>query len=353
MVLPARTRDRLLKRAKDWGSKVPKKKLYLGIAGAAAGAGAAALQGSENTKDPARNAITQYHDIARDYYKRRKKVPKKTRIKRRKFKKAVTRVLNSKQSISTYREKPTAAVAVATPGGTTWGTTPFQMVQYGGSATPWSQMFTGAGVTYDLRILQTEIAQRQERFAGVDKPGKTTVNNFIVTHSNIEFSIVNLLSVAWNVDVYELVAARDMSTSDGYTQPGLAWTQCISDLTAENTAFNSVGVTDFGLQPTDVPGFGKHWTIKNKTTIYMAPNQSTAFKCKGPKGFYNAAKANNLACFKGRTTAFMFVFASKIGYGLPAATTFCNIYWQKTYHYKFQVGQGHIPGINIAQTSAY
>lgn len=301
--------------------------------------------------NPADGAIDKYHAFSSRTPKRRRKSSRKTRIRKRKFKAKVLKAVRSTQLINTMHYRSSVPLDFNF-NATTWATTPSQAIAT--NSTEWD-MWGGNGTSDDLYALMDEIDNRQERFNTLDKPiNKIAGMKIYVTYSTMEFGLSNLLGAAWDLQIYKCVAARDMSPTDGYSSPYTAWTQCITDLTAENVTagFATMNVTNYGVEPTDCPAFGKHWRVVQKSTIFMDANTATTFKVTGPKGWFDMSKMNNLQAQKGKTVGFLFVMGGRIGNGITGSATMLRTTFSKTYHYKFPSGSEHLTGINIAQTRA-
>lgn len=335
------------------------KKKVGGLIGAGAFKQANDIRGTDRSSLPSTSAIDKYHPLQSSRYSGKRKFTKyrKRAYKRQKrFTNKVLKAVRAPQSMSVYREAATSngAYTIATVGVPTWNTTPRQVVS-GDGGTGYGYMFSGAGVTKDLSSLITELIKRQERYNATDKSAKQQGIKFYVTFSEMEFTLMSQVSQPFNVDFYECVAARDMEVGDTYGSAYTAFVQCLTDLSSENAG----GVTststavDFGLEPTDLAGFGKHWRIMNRTTFFMDANAQTTFKIKGPTGTYDMKRMINLMAQKGKTRSFLFICLNRMGAAIPINTTFLNYVWNKTYHYKFFPGSEHLTGVVVNQFNFY
>jgi len=306
--------------------------------------------------NPANDAITSQRDIARVTSVRKRKSKKaKRRLKRKTaFRKKVTKALATKQSMHTWYGRANTTI-VQTLGGANWNTTPYQIV-VGANGLSLSQFprfvmgecnYDGAGGVLSTGFSQSIrnfFAKLQTRWNASDIAPPNAFNfhaGCMVTHEELNLAMDNVTSNPYNVDIYEMVAARDMTFNDTYHNPQAAWNQCLE---SETTAFSSgttaainVLPTNYGVTPYDAPNFGKHWKILSKTRIYLAAGQTTAMQFQNKPYFWREDKAQQLGARKGITKHIMFVIASEIGFDLPSgvATDCLKYAISRQIHFKF------------------
>jgi len=332
------------------------------------------LQGSENTRDAARNAITAQHDIGRAYYHKSKKrvsqKAKKRRGKQKKFKKKIRTIIAGSSPTYHYNERATAPVSMsAMP--TVWSTSPSQQTL--GTALNGNckfRLFSGCnldgtafsnGGTTDIgRYMYNAIGKIYTRYnAGDLIPGALSLletYKCVVKHCAVNFTIVSQQAVPISVDVYEFVATRDIGVTDSYSTPGVAMSQIngtdANNLT--NNMSNTINKTDFGATPWDFPGLKNSWKVLSKTTIYLQSLGQTNLQFTGPRGFWGGSKVNTTCSLKGKTREYFFVVGGRIAAGLDNVTAPIKVYWEKTY--KFKPPAGHTwatEGVLSAQSYSY
>nr|WAE42575.1 MAG: capsid protein [Cressdnaviricota sp.] len=303
--------------------------------------------------DAASDAITQYHDISKVYAKRPKKRSKKAKrsLKKKKaFKKKVTKAISAKCPMNTYLFEPNS-ISVVTAPAVNWNTTPWQVTAGTGTGTSFPRFvmgecgFDGNGnaLTTGFSIyLQNFFKKLDTRWNGTDviPPGG---NNFqagcMVLGQELNLAIQNISGQSINVDTYEVVAARNITSNDQYAPPTSAWQELIkteaslfaTGITAATTPSNLI----YGCTPFDAPEFGRHWKVVSKTRMYLTNNQSTAMQFKNKPYYWREDLAQQYSARKGITKHIFFVVCSEIGFGVLASANLLNITTSKQYHFKF------------------
>lgn len=323
--------------------------------------------------NPANDAITSQRDIARVATKRKRLSRKsKKRIKRKvAFRKKVTKALAQKQSMHTWCAPPFTTTTVTTDA-VAWNSVPYQTVvgANGLPAANWARFVLGEQ-NYDGQgnALTTGFSQTMRNFfSKLQTRWNTTdvappdANNFsagvMITHEELNLSMTNMLTEPFNVDVYECVAARDITANDAYGNPQLTWSRCLD---TETTAFsagttNSINITTktLGCTPYDAPNFGKHWKILTKTRVYLSPGQATAMQFTNKPHFWREDKAQQLSARKGITKHIFFVLASEIGFDLPALGVDMLRYCiSKQVHFKFPQNVANLTNGVVAVMGQY
>lgn len=301
-------------------------------------------------RQPAEDAITQYHDINRVYAKQKKLSKKsiKRKKKKKRFEKKVIKALAKKIPLSVY--EASSAVQTIAWGLTAWNTTPSQ-VQAGPLAlgiTAIPKYMLGETQYFGSSVLTTGIAnyinnfinKLDTRWNGVDNaPPAINPGGAMILHQELNLAFTNLLTVPFNIDVYECVAARDMEIGDNYADPQSAWIRLLStepqNFGTGVTRAVAPNATDLGVTPYDAPEFGKHWKITSKTRIYLTGGQCTAMQFTNKPYYHSVALSDQYCARKGITKVIMFVLASEIGFGIPASTNSLSIVSSKQVHFKF------------------
>lgn len=334
------------------------------------------IQGSENTADGARNAITAQHDIGRAYYRKGKKrltkKAKKRRGRQKRFRKKVRAIVSGSSPTFHYNERASAPLSMsAMP--TVWANSPSQQTL--GSTTTGNnalRLFCGAnlagtdfsnGGTTDIgRYMNRAISSIATRYNGADlQPSAATRQQLttyyaVIKHSAINFTIVNQQATPISVDVYEFVATRDIPLFDDCPTPGAAMSYITTDIGNKLTLdmSNTINKTDFGATPWDFPTLKKSWKVLSKTTIYLQSLGQTNIQYKGPRGMWGGVKVAENTALKGKTRDFFFVVGGRIAAGLDNANPPIKVYWEKTY--KIKPPAGHTwatQGIVSAQSYTY
>lgn len=308
---------------------------------------------AKGQSNPANDAITSQRDIARITAKRKRLNKKsKRRIKRKTaFRKKVTKALATKQSMHSYAARTTVVSVNSTA--TDWMVTPYQIVVSadGLSTASWprfvmgEQNYNGDGgalTTGFSQYIRNFFSKLQTRWNATDVAPPNTQNfhaGVMVTHEELNLSLENTSLSPYNIDIYECVAARDITANDPYGNPSKAWTQLLD---TETNAFDTgvINTTNilkdtYGVTPYEAPNFGKHWKILSKTRIYMSPQQATAMQFQNRPHFWREDRAQQLSARKGITKHIMFVIASEIGFDLPVSTTILKYAISKQIHFKF------------------
>jgi len=342
------------------------------VARAVAGAAMAAASSSYNNKHQtgsnqvSSNMITTQNDIQRTYTSKRKRLTKKSKRslkKKRNFQKKVRAAVTAKCQMMTYCGKMTTPVIITAS--QTWNTNPFQMVVDSDllSTGRWSryvlgeQYWNGSGAKlttgfhnyfnnfiqkYQIRWNTTDVSA-----AGAD----TNPGGCMVTHMELNYALQNLMSIPYNVDIYECVAARDMTSNDSFGTPQKAWKELLSDTTGFQSGITggfTPTVDTYGLTPTDAPNFGKHWKITSKTRVYLTAGQCTSFTVRARPYFHRNDKASQITARKGITKMVMLVIASEIGFDITLLNDVLKIQTSKQYHWKFPAAVTGIPSGIVA-----
>nr|WAE42577.1 MAG: capsid protein [Cressdnaviricota sp.] len=321
------------------------------------------------SKDPSSDALTTYHDIQRAYIKPKRKHGGRKLKTFKKFKAKVEKSLRSSQPKITLNEKCTTPI-VAPNWAASWATTPSQVLLGDGVVTGYG-VTTSAALTlwgceindsgtqelHDIASYITNTAARmQTRFNASDvaPPNRETIDIY-VRYSKIEFAWVNTTTSAYNIDLYECVAARDIPGNDVEGSPLDCALQNITDTTLTTPGWSGrISMNDYGATPWDCPLFGRSWTIKNKTTLMVPGNGTVNMECLGPKGLWKGIKTNKLVAQKGKTTKFFFVVGSKSAPGQLITTSPGYLAWNKTYHLQFPAGTPTLTdGIEQAVQNTY
>ena len=332
------------------------------------------IQGPMNSHNAAGNALTQYHDIDRAYYKtKRKRLSKKAKKKKRKYKKWTKRVKRAVSGGSPtfhYNERATAALTMGVMP-TVWATSPSQQTLGTGSnglsglrlweGYPLNGVnYSGAAASGVGKYVYNAISLINTRYNSTDvTPGVASVLETVyayIKHSQTDFTMVNTSGAAINVDVYEFIAVRDIGVNDYYATPLTAMSRIASNDAAKltNGMTNTIAMTDFGATPWDFPGLSKSWKVMSKTSIYLPVGGQTNLSYKGPKGLWGGTKYQEMTAIKGKTRDYLFVVGSRIGSGMDGVTNPLKVYWNKTYKLKPPVGHTWTTeGIYSAQAYAY
>lgn len=296
------------------------------------------------TANPVSTAITRYHDVDKLYTKRYKRKSIKSRklaYKRKRFRRAVRRAVKDRTQlcIATQRGAALKTCDSNTSGVTTWNSGPAQILMSASTTALdlmlWSGRFqNNVSVSKDIVDIYLKLS------SGILTPSTGTTNTipwvdqvrYYINHCRLTLGIHENTGNAQNIEIYEFVAARDMPKGDAYYSPKAAWQQVYNDTgTLGGTAptVNSLGVT-----PLDLPAFGKHWKLKNKTRIFLEANGNTMFQIKGPTGVYDYSKNSDLEAIKGKTTHIMIISLSAIGFGTGLNVNPLSLSWSKSYHFK-------------------
>lgn len=172
--------------------------------------------------------------------------------------------------------------------------------------------------------------------------------NFGLT--KMEISITNRLAVPLVYDVYECVAARDLGTADAnYNYPTRCWIQCLLDayVPTDVTTNNPVRpvVQTAGQTPYDVPSFGRYWKILKKTRVLLPPGNTSEQMIMGNKFTMSGDRFNNNFAIKGLTKGVIIVGGVGDNSAAPASATpeTTSVVTNKTWHFKYQLGEGELP----------
>lgn len=316
---------------------------------------------AQNSRDAAGSAITAQHDVVRAFMRKRsRKGSKKGAKAKKRFKKKVQRALAPKAVTYHYNER-SSGWADMQPMPTVWATEPSQQVMgtlkdagsisysRGGmfrlfEGLPPVGDYNDAGTSTGVgRYLANALGTIAERYSGSDQVQNTdwlATFKAYIKHCGITFSIFNNQTAAINVDIYEFVATRDMNRNDFYATPLVAMSRIASNdaIYFSTNMTNTTTMTDFGATPFDFPGLAKSWRVTSKTTIYLPSNGQTNVQFKGRKGIWDGAKGQDITAFKGKTTEYVIVVGSKIGWGLNNASAPIKVAFEKTYKIKPPTG---------------
>lgn len=301
-------------------------------------------------KDPAKDTLTQYHDIQHIKMKKRKRLTKKAkrRIKRkRKFTKAVRSVVN--KSAPMFRIKSISnAIAQFPSFASTWYNAVAQSTYTSNttSLTLWPGGFWAASpATHELNgWFANTYSYLQERWNTTDLTSANPSNNIsarfvnlLVKRWQLDIGLFNNNSTPINVDIYEMVAARDMGETDDYgTVQGAInniATSCVV-LDHSTTSYFQNTMSIRGTTPYDFPDLAKHWKVESKTRVYLPGNGQVSFQCQGRKGIYKFDQMKELGARKGYTKQIMMVAGSEIAFGFSGASNALNFVWNQTIHFK-------------------
>lgn len=301
-----------------------------------------------STRTPNRNPaniVTSQLDVRAT---RKKKANLKTLRKERRFKEKIEKALSPDQELNVYSETslvsliPSVAVAAA------------EQQQYVCSA----NLMLNAGQSYSNlegtgwihRRFQNLIASNNlEVTEGAKSIIRSNSFKLRFISSKMEISLTNRLTIPQVYDIYECVAARDLGQNDAlWNTPLNAWKQCLLDVYTPTDATPIVPqrpvVQTTGQTPYDCPSFGRYWKILKKTRVLLPPGNTTETMIMGNKFRLDGEKFIGNFAVKGITKGAIII--GGIGdnsQGPTVAQTTGAVVTQKTWHFKYQLGESELP----------
>lgn len=277
---------------------------------------------------------------------KRRRFSGKRRRKFRRFRRAVRRAVRVKRPIATLQEI-WAGAAAFNAGSNPWtnGQTldnGFQLVL--GNASSWGLNLgeLSAAGGHESSYINTELAKYRVRYDGTDLSMATDQAREQLCHyvkrRYLKLTIRNDNTTKdLSFDLYECVAARDISDSD-YANPAITWNTLMLYAATSSGAISG-SQTIRGSEPTDCPNFGKYWKILKKTKVRIpnngiANNAYQTFKMYGKPHLWQGQTAQDKWAIKGITKYFMLIFEpEQIGNRYGVSESVVSIYGHRNSHY--------------------
>lgn len=165
------------------------------------------------------------------------------------------------------------------------------------------------------------------------------------TNSTMDLSISNPNTNTQQTvyDVYEFVAAKNISEAN-YSSPAQAWAQCLLDNYAPTDASTRrPTINDNGQTPYDCPQLGKYWKILKKTRILITQGNTTEYKLSCGKFTMEGDLFQNQYAIAGISKSVIIIAGVGDNTLWPLSTNVLRYVPQKTWHFKYNVGESELP----------
>lgn len=208
----------------------------------------------------------------------------------------------------------------------------------------------GNATTGPQRYWSTLAAQPSITTAASAPREATQVNQFFkVAYANCTVSIENVAPTSSYVDIYECVAASNI-TDANYASAYAAFDKCLTTSIGDFVAaINKLTVTTSGATPYQAPNFFRYWKIIKKTRLLMTTNEIVNYTFRGKS---NVGVSNNKVIGQYATkgvTKDLIIIANPTYNGDTTAVTQLKVEWTKNYGIKYPDMQG----IQIQLTSTF
>lgn len=299
-----------LKRRNSYSLGGPYKKALINYAGrklySAAGGFMKKKLASAFKKTPTESVVTSQYDYRQQYKKKKRYVPRRAKVFRRRVKSVIFKELGSNQYIFRAHRNPTwVAGRQSVSGITLLGLAGDRDTENNDLNDVFeSGLITSSSISLSLR----RAAQENSKL--------------VITNHCIDFIFRNgQTTQTMDLDVYVLYCRKDVpraATASGSVSGTLEamWENIASNQrNAEGTALTSILPSSMGLTPFQLPQFCSYWTVASKKKFILGPGVTANYQYKSsrPKtvsGRDVTAESSDLSVLyakKGVTVGFLFI----------------------------------------------